>query len=936
MNKLALPRKIAAAAWLTLTLACATSPASAQVTASDNATNYSGWSNGANGGFGFTPWTLTQNNGGTTYAGFYIDVGSINISTAVKSFAMYANGTGTPYAIAYRSISNSLAVNQGFKVKFQNTGIANGGYMGFCLRSDNNTNFSDTQIVLDAGTRFAFYFLGGQSDYFIYDSRGAVDSGIGWTPNGLSLEIYQLSADMYELIVKSADGSTVIQSYPVQTLGGSSAISTFAGFNLTSGGGENAFFNNFQVYSVTMVPPQIINLSPANGTIYASTGSPLSFEVTSLFSTVSSNGVSLVLNGVNQTNLTFTGSGTSDLLVSLNPALPDNMVINGTIVATDANNNHTTNNFTFNTWLANNLFIEAEDYNFGNGLWLDNFSFPQPNQSYSDFVNGGLFGSNGVDYLEYDLTGTTHPNYYRTNDLPQVEVCTDVDHDNFAANTFQDYNLGFIQNGEWEDYTRHMSNVTYTVYARMAGFGANPVMLMERSAAPTVTNASQPRASLGTFVCPQTGGAQNWTFVQLKDFFSNPVQLRLPGTNTFRLTDIGSDGSYNVNYLILVASTNTAALHPYVASGFPYPGASGIQPDQSINFVIANASTNLVVPGSINLYLNSSNVTAGITVSNNATGATVSYVSPTLLPGGTNTLQVIYADGTTSKTNNWQFTVISLPIIPTAYALPTNALSLRGFTLQVAKGIDSATNIDFPAVVSRAEAQLAGKLTNSQTLQPYVNLALNNGAYTETGVINYAIDSWFTHAYFGVPAAMPDVPTGTTNNVAMAALMYVRLSPGIYQLGVTSDDGFKFTAGTTPTSTNMTLGIFDGGRGSSETAFTFIVQTNGLYPMRLLFFKAQLGGGGVQLYTIDRNTGIRRLLNDSSDTNSLAVYQASSVLPTLAIHQSGNNVVLTWSDSSFALQSAPLVTGIYTNIPGASSPYSSPITGAQKYFRLAH
>ena len=246
MNKLALPRKIAAAAWLTLTLACATSPASAQVTASDNATNYSGWSNGANGGFGFTPWTLTQNNGGTTYAGFYIDVGSINISTAVKSFAMYANGTGTPYAIAYRSISNSLAVNQGFKVKFQNTGIANGGYMGFCLRSDNNTNFSDTQIVLDAGTRFAFYFLGGQSDYFIYDSRGAVDSGIGWTPNGLSLEIYQLSADMYELIVKSADGSTVIQSYPVQTLGGSSAISTFAGFNLTSGGGENAFFNNFQ------------------------------------------------------------------------------------------------------------------------------------------------------------------------------------------------------------------------------------------------------------------------------------------------------------------------------------------------------------------------------------------------------------------------------------------------------------------------------------------------------------------------------------------------------------------------------------------------------------------------------------------------------------------------------------------------------------------
>ena len=31
---------------------------------------------------------------------------------------------------------------------------------------------------------------------------------------------------------------------------------------------------------------------------------------------------------------------------------------------------------------------------------------------------------------------------------------------------FQPYDVGFIQNGEWEDYTRNLSNnVTYAVYA---------------------------------------------------------------------------------------------------------------------------------------------------------------------------------------------------------------------------------------------------------------------------------------------------------------------------------------------------------------------------------------------------------------------------------------------------------------------------------------
>ena len=90
-----------------------------------------------------------------------------------------------------------------------------------------------------------------------------------------------------------------------------------------------------------------------------------------------------------------------------------------------------------------------------------------------------------------------------------------------------------------------------------------------------------------------------------------------------------------------------------------------------------------------------------------------------------------------------------------------------------------------------------------------------------------------------------------------------------------SDDGFKFTAGlATPANTNLVLGMADYGRAGTETAFSFIVQTNGLYPMRLLYFKAQFNGGGVQLYSINRTTGIRTLLNDPADPNAIPVFQA--------------------------------------------------------------
>ena len=48
----------------------------------------------------------------------------------------------------------------------------------------------------------------------------------------------------------------------------------------------------------------------------------------------------------------------------------------------------------------------------------------------------------------------------------------------------------------------------------------------------------------------------------------------------------------------------------------------------------------------------------------------------------------------------------------------------------------------------------------------------------------------------------------------------------------------------------------------------------------------------------------------------------------------GDNLILTWTDEQAVLQSAPTVTGPYTDVSGATSPYTVPLSGSQQYFRL--
>jgi hypothetical protein len=63
-------------------------------------------------------------------------------------------------------------------------------------------------------------------------------------------------------------------------------------------------------------------------------------------------------------------------------------------------------------------------------------------------------------------------------------------------------------------------------------------------------------------------------------------------------------------------------------------------------------------------------------------------------------------------------------------------------------------------------------------------------------------------------------------------------------------------------------------------------------------------------------------------------WQANFEPVTLNIQLSGAAVIVTWTNLSFSLQTAPSPFGAFTNVPSASSPYTNGISGPAQYFRL--
>ena len=275
--------------------------APAQINAYDDAAAYfktSNWTNGANQGFGFTPWVLATNAfGGGGYRGWYLNNGyAIASATNVGgtaytncSWGIYANGAapaGGNRTVAYRGFASSLTTNVVFKLQWMTEGIGSGAtnYAGFVLR---NGNSNSGVTAYETGYRFEFYYAGGGADsYLIKDGNGVTAIGLPFAAGygnsagghlnatGLNCEFTLEPNDTYRFVVRSATNNAVLAFLDGQPLAGTpgSTIDSVALFaNQTTGSGSSGGdqnYNRMQIVSPSLIPPIIINVQPANGSVF--------------------------------------------------------------------------------------------------------------------------------------------------------------------------------------------------------------------------------------------------------------------------------------------------------------------------------------------------------------------------------------------------------------------------------------------------------------------------------------------------------------------------------------------------------------------------------------------------------------------------------------------------------------------------------------------
>ena len=112
----------------------------------------------------------------------------------------------------------------------------------------------------------------------------------------------------------------------------------------------------------------------------------------------------------------------------------------------------------------------------------------------------------------------------------------------------------------------------------------------------------------------------------------------------------------------------------------------------------------------------------------------------------------------------------------------------------------------------------------------------------------------------------------------------------------------------------------------------FAINTDGTGYTNLYSLNAPTDGSGGNGVIISGNALYGT--TQTGGTNAGGTVFKLTIPISLNYQKFGNAMVLSWNDPSFVLQSAPAVTGTYTNVPNAASPYTNTFTGPQQFFRL--
>jgi len=372
------------------------------------------------------------------------------------------------------------------------------------------------------------------------------------------------------------------------------------------------------------------------------------------------------------------------------------------------------------------------------------------------------------------------------------------------------------------------------------------------------------------------------------------------------------------------------SVRPHLTRLTPAPGSVLVSPLEEVSAEISHGTMEFE-PRSVTLGLNG----VGVAIGQAAEGAARTLVKrdggfENLLPGGTNIAVLVYSyaqDAVTREvTNTWSFVVGgtaglreggsgatpaggpgSLPIpcvvLPPGQKAPVGAVDLnrRGFKItkmhQLDRSMDGAhTNGGRYAGwggsanrMPRPEMQLFDGYLNRTNQLPYPNLINLSGFNADRSFdVNGVFDLSIRGASAGVynpSAPMPGVPgRGTSpagegagvDNLVLEATAYLDLKPGAYLFSVNCDGGFVLSSAPNPLDTLGTLVGYYDESGSATAApsrwMSVLVQEEGLYPFRLLYWKGS-GAGSVEWFAVETGSSQRFLVNDPASSLAIKAYR---------------------------------------------------------------
>jgi hypothetical protein len=301
--------------------------------------------------------------------------------------------------------------------------------------------------------------------------------------------------------------------------------------------------------------------------------------------------------------------------------LQSNVFYSATIIVTDSTGASTTNTASFDTIRPSYTF-EAEDWDFDSGQFIDN---PQTNAYRLKVAVPEVDGH--VDYTagvgtDYRPAGGT---VVSTNANQGTEPNGDVPRTQYLTSGQTDYDAGWLDAGNWANYTRHFPVGKWNVFMRAAGNSASHGTLYQ--------GGLLAGTFLGDFNVPASGGYQSYTWVPLTSG-GNAVEWDVvAGSELQTLTSDTVTAGYNINCYLLLPVPPPVTQDATLSGIFP-DGTVQFQPTNLFSFTInsslgVQASKILVTLSGTNLagIATSSILQAGsgLTISGPATALLVTF-----------------------------------------------------------------------------------------------------------------------------------------------------------------------------------------------------------------------------------------------------------------------------------------------------------------------